>query len=159
MLVTINTDASFHSKLKYGGYAFWAVSDRFKITKSGVFKNKCVSTDDTETKCIINALKMVLMNHSGITKVIVNTDSLNASAILKKDKSHIRRYARLNASQISKLQKVYDNILTNSKNKITVEFRHVRSHTGIDDKRSFVNEWCDTEAKKAMWKEINSLKN
>lgn len=32
MLVTINTDASFHPLLKYGAYAFWAVGFTLKDT-------------------------------------------------------------------------------------------------------------------------------
>lgn len=41
MLVTINTDASFHPKYKVGAFAFWVVSNQFKITKSGYLKEMC----------------------------------------------------------------------------------------------------------------------
>ena len=157
MLVTINTDACFHSKLKYGGYAFWAVSNDFKITKSGSFRYKCVSPDDAEAKCIINALKVVLLAHSGITKIIINTDSLNATAVLKNDKNHIVRYARLNHKQICILQIAYKKILFQNKNNVLIEFRHVKAHSLKNDARSFVNEWCDVEAKKRMWSKINSM--
>ena len=42
--------------------------------------------------------------------------------------------------------------------KIEVEFRHVKAHSGINDSRSYVNEWCDAEAKKQMWSKVNSIK-
>lgn len=159
MLVTINTDASFHTRLKYGAYAFWAISNDFKITKSGPFRKKCISPDDAECKCIINALKVVLLAHTGISKLIINTDSLNAIAILKNDRTHIRKYARLDTNQIKNLQLAYKKVITSSKNNVTIEYRHVKAHTGVDDRRSYVNEWCDAEAKRNMWKRVNNLKN
>ena len=30
------------------------------------------------------------------------------------------------------------------------ELRHVKAHNGTPDSRSFINDWCDTHAKKAM---------
>jgi len=159
MLVTINTDASLHRTLRYGAYAFWAVSNDFKITKSGSFKEKCFTTDDAEAKCIINALKVVLLAHTGIHKIIINSDSLNAIAILENNHNHNSRYSRLNAKERSKLYKIYQKVLQQSKNNVTIEFRHVKAHSGVDDARSYVNEWCDTEAKRNMWAKVNSLKN
>lgn len=158
MLVTINTDASYHTKKKWGGYAFWAISNDFKITKSGLFRFKCKSSDDAEIKCIINSLKTVLYSHENIHKVIINTDSLNAIGVLTKDNNHIRKYVRLYVDQYKNLQSIYDKIIHGSKNNVTIEFRHVKAHTGVNDKRSFVNEWCDNEAKKHMWNKINSNK-
>jgi ribonuclease HI len=150
MLVTLNTDASFHYQLKYGAYAFWAVSNQFKITKSGVFKSKCINPDDAEAKCIINALKIVLLAHNGITKVIVNTDSLNAIALLKYDKVHMKKYMGNNMKMWSHIRGAYNKVLHESKNKAVIEFRHVKAHTGINDKRSYVNDWCDSDAKKQL---------
>jgi len=150
MLVTINTDASFSPQLKYGAYAFWAVSNDFKITRSGLFKRKCHSPDDAEAKCIINALKVILLTHSGINKIIINTDSLNATAILKNDVKTIKKYVRISPKHIKLLQQVYKKVLTENKNNVSVEFRHVKAHSGVDYKRSYVNEWCDFEAKKKL---------
>jgi len=157
MLVTINTDACFHTKLKYAGYAFWAVSNEFKITKSGVFKHKAHSPDDAEAKCIINALNVVLLAHTGITKIIINTDSLNATGILKRDLKHITRYVFIKKKYVEILQNQYQKVLSKTTNKVEIEFRHVKAHSNKDDARSFVNEWCDTNAKKMMWNQINNL--
>ncbi len=146
MLVTINTDASFHPSLKYGAYAFWAICDDFKITKSGVFRKKCVDPTDAEAKCIINALTVILKAHKGITKIIINTDSLNAIAFLTKDKNHIRRYGLSN----SKLRQFQQYLSYLPIGKIQIEYRHVKAHSGVDDRRSYVNEWCDAEAKRQL---------
>ena len=157
MLVTINTDASFHPLLKYGAYAFWAVSNDFKITKSGLFKNKCISPDDAEAKCIINALKVVLLTHSGITKVIINTDSLNAIALITNDKEHIKKYIGNNFVMWKHIRLAFSKIKQQSKSKAKIEFRHVKAHSGVNDSRSYVNEWCDLEAKKQLRKKVKNI--
>lgn len=154
MLVTINTDASFHPSLKYGAYAFWAICDDFKITKSGAFRDECLNSHDAEAKCIINALKIILLAHKGITKIIVNTDSLNAIALLKDDKAHINRYMGRSRTMWKHIRKAYHETMKHNKNKVEIEYRHVKAHSGIKDKRSYVNEWCDSEAKKQLRKQI-----
>lgn len=152
MLVTINTDASFHPYLKYGAYAFWAVCNDWKITKSGAFRKKCQTPDDAESKCIINALTVVLKAHKGITKIIINTDSLNAISYLTKDTKHIHRYG-LSHSKMRQFQQCLTMLPIG---KIKIEYRHVKAHSGVDDKRSYVNEWCDAEAKKQLRRQIQT---
>ena len=159
MLVTVNTDASFHPELKYGAYAFWAVCNEFKITKSGVFKTKCMNPDDTEAKCIINALRVVLLAHNDITKVIVNTDSLNAIALLENDTRHIRRYMGNNMKMWSHIKNTYKKVLTQTTNNPLIEFRHVKAHSGIADKRSYANDFCDRAAKQQLRKHIDLIKS
>jgi len=156
MLVTINTDASFHPKLKYGAYAFWAICNDFKITKSGVFRKKCINSDDAEAKCILNALSVVLKSHKGITKLIINTDSLNATAYLKGDTKHINKYG-LCKSKKQQFRSIYISLLKQYGIKLNIEFRHVKAHTNLNDSRSYVNEWCDSESKRNMWFKVNSL--
>lgn len=159
MLVTINTDASFHPRLKYGAYAFWAISNDFKITKSGIFKSKCINPHDAEIKCIINSIKLVLWSHSGITKIIVNTDSMNAIHLFTNDKKNITRYLGGLPKKGAFLKKKYRDVIDKSLNKrVVIEFRHVKAHSNINDKRSYVNDWCDFEAKKQLKKHISKLK-
>ena len=157
MLCTINTDASFSPNHNIGGYAFWAVSNAFKITKSGAFKKTVTDPTDGEIKCIINALMTVLHGCEGITKVIVNTDSMNAIHILTNDKAAQKKYIRGGVNAGNKYRGSYNKVLNEAKSKPVIEFRHVRAHTGVDNARSWVNEWCDTAAKKAKWDKIKSL--
>jgi ribonuclease HI len=159
MLVTINTDASFHPVLKYGAYAFWAVSNDFKITKSGVFKSKCINPDDAEARCIINSLKVILLAHNGISKIIINTDSLNAIALIKNDKEHIKRYIGQNQVMWKHIRKSFNDVMKHNKNKAQIEFRHVKAHSGVKDKRSYVNEWCDQQAKVQLRKTIKKTRD
>jgi ribonuclease HI len=157
MLCTINTDASFSKYHKMGGYAFWAVSNTFKITKSGAFKAKCTDSTDCEIKCIINALMTVLHGCAGVTRVIVNTDSMNAIHILTNDRDAQKRWCR-GVKINGKYRAAYHKVLSGAKSRAVIEFRHVKAHTGEDSARSWVNEWCDTEAKKAMWRKVNAGK-
>lgn len=152
MLCTINTDASFHPTLKWGAYAFWAVSDRFKIQKYGSFRGKCKNPTDAETKCIINSIKVTLSADRDISRLIINTDSLNSIAILQNDRGHIKRYGLQFGSL---LRREFNKIVESYPKDIKIEFRHVKAHSGVDDSRSFVNEWCDTNAKREMWSKVN----
>ncbi len=140
--VTINTDASFHPKEKFGGFAYWIVYDGNRIKGAGAFKDKCCNSNDAEIKAIINALSTLLSKNIDISKVIFNTDSKNA--IKELTKSGVK----------TDLKKAFDNLIYGRQTKIDFEFRHVKAHSGIGDKRSFVNEWCDENAKIHMRKQL-----
>ena len=156
MLCTINTDASFHPKYKVGAFAFWAVSNDFKIQKAGFLRKFCKNPTDSEAKCIVNAFKVVLSGNINITKIIVNTDSLNSIAIFENNKKHIKKY---NLVFGEKHRRILDEIKRKYRKHIEIEFRHVKAHSDVSDARSYVNEWCDKEAKFYLWKRINELKN
>lgn len=158
MLVTINTDASFHPKLKYGAYAFWAICNDFKITKSGVFKSLCHNSDDAEAKCIINALQVVLSTNNNISSIIFNTDSLNAVSIIEGRKKDLKCYRKWYPSIHVPIRQKYLSIVSAFQKKINapikIEFRHVKAHSEIKDARSYVNEWCDSQAKQQLRKKV-----
>ena len=147
MIVTINTDASFCKDTKKGGYAFSIVSNTFKTKRSGVFKTECINPDDAEARCIVNAMK-IAMTISGATRIIVNTDSLNAIAILT---AKPNKY--VSTTKFEYIRQAYLKLF--QPQSMRVEFRHVKAHTGINDARSKVNEWCDQEAKKQLNKARN----
>lgn len=147
MLVTITTDASFHFEHNIGAYAFWAVSNNFRILKHGAIKQKIFSPDTAEFMCIINAIHCVI-KEKGISKIIVNTDSMNVIHCVERNKSAMKKY-KLN--HLQSLYKVYEELIGN----MPIEFRHVRAHTMKTDARSWVNEWCDSKAKESLWKEIH----
>jgi len=139
--ITINTDASFHPESKAAGYAFYIVCDLFKIQKSGMFKRNPVSAMEAEIMCIGNAIATLLAQKELPTAkwLIINNDcTYGMDAIKRSAKGIPRDVNALRQKLIIRLQ--------SSENKM----RHVRAHSGIKDARSWVNEWCDTEAKKWM---------
>lgn len=144
MLATINTDASYSKLTKQATYAFWIKTDNYTIKRSGVIKTLCDTSTEAELKCIINAL-YVLSQQTGITKIIINTDSLNSIHILTKDIKKIRKYSLHWGDRFMKMS------LSLTK-EIVVEYRHVKAHKDTDTKRTYVNDWCDKAAKEEMGK-------
>ena len=75
--ITINTDASYYSEHKIGGYAFWIKCDLFKITKGGYFKVPIEGSTQAETYCIGNAIAQLLAQKE-LPKadfLVINTDN------------------------------------------------------------------------------------
>lgn len=149
--ITVNTDASYSHQRQSAGYAFWIKCDLFKIQKGGTFKSLPKNPLEAEMMCIANALH-TLSTYDRLPKcklIVVNSDCLNCfKLIYRKSPSKAGR-------------KVYE-IVRELKKKASVpkvEFRHVKAHSGKGDARSYVNEWCDTEAKKWMRGHNNSIKD
>lgn len=158
MVITINTDASFSEKYSLGTYAFWIICNKFKVLKSGVLRKKVKRPEVAEFRCIINAIHVALnQDCKDASLIIINTDCLNVIHLINKDRHAIQKY-RLQ-SWGSFLCMEFESLLTRHQFKGKVEFRHVRAHTGISDKRSYVNEWCDSEAKKMLQSEIDQRKS
>jgi ribonuclease HI len=157
MIVTINTDASFHPKHKIGGYAFWIVCDEGRFSHSGILRKEVNRPEVAEMKCIINAIYVLgTLNFKNISKIIINTDCLNAIHLFKKRKSSIKKYE---LEWGLDLANDLTNELAKSKlSKTLIEFRHIRSHQHTETKRNWVNNWCDKAAKKQLWGKINSVK-
>lgn len=146
--LTINTDASFCPQTKAGGYAFYIVCDNFRLTKSGAFKSKLEDPHDAELKCIINALYTLSVQMlPSVDIVIINTDSMNSIRNIEKNPmAGIYKYA---VDLISLIKK--------KSNATEVKLKHVRAHTGVGDSRSWVNDWCDRQAKQWMRKERDKV--
>jgi len=151
MIVTVNTDASFIHEHKRGSYAFWIVCNDFKILKSGVLKTKVTRPEVAEGMCIINALHILSIHDlSKVTRVIVNTDCQNAIYVLTNNKRNINRYGltQMKGQLLDKYFSVVNKLGINHK----IEFRYVKAHNGAHDARSYVNEWCDAQAKSQIRK-------
>lgn len=148
--ITINTDASYSQQYKVGGYAFYIVCDLFKITKSGAFKGNIKNPHDAEMKCIANALHTLLAQKElpSCKWLVINTDSQHSIETITRQLDPLGK-------QIGRMWQQLITRLGSTNNK----FRHVRAHSGVKDARSYVNEWCDREAKKYMRQAVNNVKN
>jgi len=146
--ITINTDASFHPVHKTAGFAFWIVCNTFKIQKSGNFLRAPKDSEEAEMMCIGNAIVMCLRqdNLPKLDWFIINTDCMNAVHKIENGVSPLG--AEINGYWKKLIEK-----LGSKKN----QFRHVKAHSGKNDSRSYVNEWCDTEAKKWMRDAVKKL--
>jgi len=160
MVLTLNTDASFHPTLKYGGWCFYAICNDFKIKRAGMFRGKLKRPEEAEIACILNALTILfsskISKNTDISWLIINSDCLNGIEALKGNNKHLSRYR---CGQLKKYRITYKNLLKKyQKEHIKIEFRHVYAHSGVGDNRSFVNEFCDRWSKKFMWDRVNKSK-
>lgn len=148
--LTINTDASFCPDTKAGGYAFYIRGDDFKLTKAGSFKYKVKNPTDAEAKCIINALHTLsIQSLPQVDVIVINTDS----------KTCIDHMSGLQPSKLYGRGKALAHRIKNKCRAEEVKFKHVKAHTGKNDSRSWVNEWCDQQAKVWMRKKRAELEN
>lgn len=157
-IVTINTDASFSHANRKASYAFWVVSDHGRLCRYGALKGDTISPTHGEFKCIVNALHCLFVYLKWpVTKVVINTDSMNSIYLIKNDKENIIKY-RIVKEQFKEELSAWHNIKGRYVGKkIEIDFRHVKSHTNTDTARSWVNQWCDTKAKEALMKELKRL--
>lgn len=157
MIVTINTDAAYHSGFKIGGYAFWIVCNDGRFSHTGILKSKVNNATEAEFKCIINAIHVLFnLKFKNVTKVIINTDSLNVIHLIQNKKEEIKKYRLTHClTYVRKLEKM---LTANKFDKKNIELRHVKAHVEIKDKRSWANDWCDKKAKESMWNVINNSK-
>jgi len=151
MNVTLNCDASFSNRYSMGTYAFWIVSNLGRITGSGPLRNRCNDSTEAEIKCILNALTMITMNFDlmvHVKAIYVNTDSLNAIHLLSGDEKAIKKF---HLKKYNHIASKYNTIKKKLKGK-DIYFSHVKAHSDIDTKRSWVNDWLDKAAKEEMGK-------
>lgn len=124
MLATIITDASFCSETKAAGWAAWIRADGgIKVTRSGSFKDRPKQAEEAELWALKNGA-FLAAQIAGVTHLLVQSDCLGA---------------------LRKMPATYEGL--------PVRTRHVKGHTNNPAARSWVNRWCDREAKKHMKKE------
>ncbi len=147
--ITINTDASFHPAKKVGGYAFYIVCDLFKIKKGGRYKKQPKSSEEAEIMCIGNAIATLLAQKElpTATWLIINCDCKWGMDKIKQNQTPLGKI-------VFKLWQRLITRLGSTHNKM----RYVKSHNGTPDKRSWVNDWCDQEAKKWMRDAANKIR-
>ena len=83
-----------------------------------------------------------------IDKILINTDS--TASIYNSLNPKTKLYFLINK---------YLKIVMQKTGAQSFEFRHVKAHTNKNDKRSWVNEWCDTKAKECMRNKRKRIQN
>lgn len=158
MIVTINTDASYSFEHKKAAFAFWITSNLGRIQYSGVIQREVDSSVQAELMAIINAVHtLAKMRYDNVTSIIINSDSLHSLEALHDFYSKTKRKK---TSKLKDLVEHFFTCLNNSSLKgVKLSFRHVKAHSDTDSKRTWVNEWCDLEAKRWLRIEIKKLKN
>jgi ribonuclease HI len=144
MTATINSDASHYADYKVGAYAFWISTAKGRIRKAGALKGEVYSSNEAEFKSILNGLHTLYNAKLGdITDIYINTDSRMVIRVLKENS---------NSPWCVDLIKAYNEIT--GKLNANIILRHVKGHLHTKTPRHWVNDWCDTEAKRHAKAEI-----
>lgn len=164
MNITLNCDASFSKKYRVGSFAYWVTCNMGRLRRSGSLKGGINDPTEAEMKCILNALKFIIVDNrrvfNEVQRFYVNTDSLNAKWMFEGHQNKITKYGRVKP-EWKRLNKIYNRKFFSEirKHKKEIRFYHVKGHSGVQDSRSYVNEWCDKAAKNEISKIINSIEN
>lgn len=150
--LTINTDASYNDKTGAAGFAYWIVADIPNQERPsrffGVGRGRQADVNESELTAILRAVRRVKAERVWryADRIVFNTDSMKAIELL----SRLKKRVPLGSHTPKRLRAVANAVWDIVKEwKKSVDFRHVRAHTDKDDKRSYVNRWCDVESRRA----------
>jgi ribonuclease HI len=126
MRATVITDASFCPRTGAGGWAAWIrFDDKRLVKRSGAFRDLAKHSTDAEFKAAVNGVLHAAAG--GATTVLLQSDNQQV----------VQQFAQMvNAAGVPI--------------PCVVKTRHVKGHDGGHTTRSWVNEWCDREAKVHM---------
>lgn len=149
MRVTIISDASFCPNTKAAGYGGWVVCDRGNNANGGPLRG-APNSGAAETMAICNVvwegLKAGLIQRGD--NLIVQTDCATAIKVYQE--------ARWTSDVEGSAFKWLNDQLR--KYHLTVEFRHVKGHSNVQDTRSKAQRFCDERARIAMQKERSKIR-
>lgn len=136
---TVITDASFCDKSKVAGWAAWIRVDGINdpIKRYGSFRTMPQTSTDAEMLSAINGIWIA--KQFGANGVLLQTDCLSVVHLI--DGTTIKRKTKDRWIRYLASAGILD---------IDLRAKHVRGHTKVDDARSYVNRWCDRNAKMAM---------
>lgn len=149
MRVTIISDASFCPNTKAAGYGGWVVCDRGNNASGGPL-NGAPTSGAAETMAICNVVwegfKANLIQCGD--HLTIQTDCATAIKVYKE-----ARWT--SAVEGSAFKWLNDQA---RKYNLTIEFRHVKGHSNVQDTRSKAQRFCDERARSAMQKERSKIR-
>jgi ribonuclease HI len=132
---TVITDASFCPSTKIGTWAAWVVVSTKKVRRvklCRVFKQNPKNSSEAEIWALANGLSIAVKLRCDT--ILLQSDSMEA-VLLFKDRKKLLTY------------------FPNLPSHVKITTNHIKGHSTNDDKKSFVNRWCDTEARSKLRKE------
>lgn len=137
---TVLTDASWCPSEKVAGWAVWIVCNNERYKRFDAFFEKVDSSREAEIKAIINGVYI-------------------AKRVFAPDHYHVVSDCvdAMNALQGKTGDKQWQNKLIEIIGETRITFKHVKAHSSTNDKRTYVNNWCDFQARMAM-RSLRSMK-
>lgn len=133
--ITVFSDASHHPD-GHAGYAYFLRDESTIVKESHALPWKADRSTDVEEFAMCHAILRALdtiPNEPG-DEIVAQTDCTHV--IYRFEVEH------------SVATKSVIGWLTDAG--VSLRFKHVRAHSGVDDKRSYVNRWCDSNARREM---------
>jgi ribonuclease HI len=141
-IVTVFTDASFCHKTLAAGYAIWMKTDSGTYRHAAPFKVLINNAWEAETGALANGIIWAATKFD-----LKNSDLLVATSDCKGAIESVKMGISKNALIKEFVLRVDKEI---EERDFRLSLRHVKAHKGYGTKRTAVNEWCDTSAKKIM---------
>lgn len=140
-MTTAICDASYCPKTQAAGWAIWLRMGRAErpYKKAGTFKHKPISSYQAEYWACLNAVRFALRNSPDF--ILIQND--NQQVI----------------HNLTKGTPALDRIMKKVIWPLTIRFRWVPGHTKGNTPRTWVNNWCDEQAKKKMYKLREQIQN
>lgn len=134
LAVTVIADASFCPQTRAGGWAAWLTSDKGRKQHAGCFHDLPKSPTEAELWAVLNGIWLAF--ELGATHILIQSDCTGALKLIDDGIPELSLFAG-----------------------VFIRTKHVKGHTQTKDARSYVNRWCDSEAKKHMRKQRTLLEN
>ncbi len=145
MRVTVMVDGSFCPNTRAAAYGYWIVSDRGRISGSGVFKAPIATPIETEMASVANGIAVGLQQriiHPG-DDILIQIDCIAA----------IERLNRVRFTNTEMQETIVEGFVSLIRRaQLSYKFRHVRGHSRRIGSRFHANNSCDTLARDAMRK-------
>ena len=142
--LTISCDASFHPKLKKGGYAFWISHYQGSIKRSGTFHEPLLDATEAEIKAVCNAFHFIESKFGRTIKLVfVNCDNATVRSIIK-GKKFSNRYKAVSKT-LTKYVRKYELVIA----------KHINGHRPGYNSRQYVNNWCDEHSRNYLKRSKN----
>lgn len=142
---TVIADASFCPTTKAGGWAVWVNVNwpggrHERIKRSGTFHRRPTSSTWAEAMAVWNGIFFAYT--AGARDILAQTDCLEI-------------VQNRGAPSSTKGFHTYADARAKHWPEATVRFKHVKGHNlkNVQDRRTWVNDWCDKEAKRHMKKQ------
>lgn len=157
MYVTLMTDASVCHDTEIGAYGFWVVSCRSKGHGGGVFSEKTNDSNMGEIRAVIYSLATAInQKHVQVGDyVLIQADNTTTLQTLGKWAKPVTSHKPKNEKvpfserpEVVEAVALFDTLKGNYS--LTIEFRHVKGHSSLKNKRNVSNNLCDMRAKKAL---------
>lgn len=141
--VTIFTDASFCAKTHAAGWAAWIKHQGKTMKFGGTPVSYIINSNHAEFVAAVNGIFLAIKYVPEVKTLHLVSDCDRVVMAIGAGRSP--------SVALVEERKICDFIfeLVNE-HKVTIKSRHVRAHVRKGDRRNYVNNWCDAEAKRHM---------